>query len=236
MVEQPVGDLPVAELGRLGRFGPFFGFSAVAVADRAWLPMSAVTTDPQLLLRRIAAVRVGLAGSAQLEGPDQVEFRVATSITQLGLSARLISVALAARVDGVRMPQIERLVFQDRLGGPYPLGALSAAAADEEQPWVDAMLASVRPIAVAAIGLGLSSKIAWGNVGSGVAGATAMIAAAEPSAGERARTFAAEALSSDELSGTGRYQGDNFRRLSCCLIYRLTDEPMYCADCVLARA
>lgn len=196
--------------------------------------MSAVTTDQRLLRNRIDAVRAALADSFQLDRPDQVDFRLAVSITQLGLSARLIAVALAAALDGLDVPPVERLVFKDQLGGPFPLGVLPPGGLEHGQHWSKAMLELVRPIAAAAIGLGLSSKIAWGNLGSGVAGAVTMISTTEPTLGGRARELADEALLSIELSGTGSYQTDKFRRRSCCLIYRLGDEPMFCVDCVLA--
>lgn len=229
----------VGGLGRLGRFGPFFAVATAESADPAWLPMSAVTTDQRLLRNRIDAVRAALADSFQLDRPDQVDFRLAVSITQLGLSARLIAVALAAALDGLDVPPVERLVFKDQLGGPFPLGVLPLGALplgglEHGQHWSKAMLELVRPIAAAAIGLGLSRKIAWGNLGSGVAGAVTMISTTEPTVGGRARELADEALLSTELSGTGSYQADKFRRRSCCLIYRLGDESMFCVDCVLA--
>ena len=82
---------------------------------------------------------------------------------------------------------------------------------------------------------GLSPRVAWGNVASAVAGAAKMIAAADRAAGERAWVLAGQALGLPELDGTGSSEADGaYRRRSCCLIYRLYDEPMFCVDCVLA--
>ena len=47
--------------------------------------------------------------------------------------------------------------------------------------------------------------------------------------------LAGQALGLPELDGTGSFEADGaYRRRSCCLIYRLYAEPMFCVDCVLA--
>jgi ferric iron reductase protein FhuF len=95
----------------------------------------------------------------------------------------------------------------------------------------------------------VSSKILWGNVASGVAGAAKMIGLAEPALAAQAWSVVG-ALCAGEgpLRGAGGLIAPaQFRRRSCCLIYRLdprahgdrANRAAYrnalCEDCVLHR-
>ncbi len=237
--------------GRFARFGPFFALSVLSRSAPGWLPTSALGSDPATLTARIRAVRAGLATGGRRGSSggssDQVELRVALSITHLGLVARLVAVALASAVDGRPVPRLEQLRFQDRLGGPYPLAVVAAADDPTCTPppgptggsWPDDVLALVEPVTGAIVDRGLSPRIARGNIASALAGAAEMIAVAEPTASARAAGLLAAALHHDRLAGTGEITGPvtagGFRRRSCCLIYRLASRPGYCGDCVLVK-
>ena len=232
----------VTDHSSIGRFGPFFALDLLpesvgrSTAATGWVPVTDLAAAPERLTGRVRATQVALSTyqTADLEG--DAAWRVAASVTQLGVSARLIAVALALTVDGTRLPPLERLVFQDRLGGPYPLAAtvaLDAPAAHEA--WPSVVLEWAGPVTRATVaGHGLSPRVAWGNVASAVAGAAKMIAAADRTAGERAWVLAGQALGLPELDGAGSSDADGaFRRRSCCLIYRLYADPVFCVDCVL---
>ena len=230
------------QLQALGRFGPFFAVSQVDDTDgkRAsgaeWLPLTAMVEQPALLAGRIAAVRRALASPMPGMATSRVPAQVAVSVTQLGLAARLVAVALAAAVDRVSLPGAAGFVFQDRLGGPYPLGLLTNdPELGSEVGWPDRLHDLVWPVTQLTVdGYGLSARVAWGNVASALASAARMIASVDAAAGARAEVLAGRAFAIGELRGTGCVDDSGmFRRRSCCLIYRLATDPVFCGDCVL---
>ena len=220
---------------KVGRFGPFFQLEQVDPGPSGWLPVTALWTDTELRFRRVKATAAALAGSA---GPQKIEPRVAASITQLGLCARLVAPALGLIVDRRPLPRPESFVFRDVPGGLFPLGVRTDTVdRAEPTPWPASVLALVGPIGDAVLGDGyrLSATIVWGNVASALAGAAAMIIQAEPASAEQVRGLVDAALDSVPFRGTGHFEADGrFRRRSCCLIYRLADGPGLCGDCVLA--
>jgi hypothetical protein len=227
----------------LGRFGPFFAVTQFGETDghsafgMEWLPLTGLVEEPGLLAGRIAAVRRALAGAVPGMVPGGVPAQVAVSITQLGLVARLVAVALAAAVDRVSLPGAAGLVFQDRLGGPYPLGLLTdETEVGSEADWPDRMHDLAWPVTQLTIDeYGLSARVAWGNVASALASATRMIISVDSAVGARAEVLAGRACATGELRGTGYIDhAGMFRRRSCCLIYRLATDPVFCGDCVLA--
>jgi FhuF 2Fe-2S C-terminal domain len=231
-------------LKALARFGPYFQVTQLDDTDHngpsraEWLPLTALVEEPGLLAGRIAAVRRALAGPMPATPPRAVPMQVAVSVTQLGLAARLVAVALAATADGVSAPPAARLVFQDRLGGPYPLGLFTAAEARSSSPgtWPDTMCDLAWRITERSIDVyGLSPRVAWGNVASALASAVRMITDVDGATGARAERLAERAFATAELQNTGYVEeSGRFRRHSCCLIYRLATDPMLCGDCVLA--
>ncbi len=224
-----------ADPREVGRFGPFFQLEQVGPGSSGWLPVTALWTDTELRFRRVRATAAALAGSA---GPRVIEPRVAASITQLGLCARLLAPALGLIVDRRPLPLPENFVFRDVPGGLFPLGVLTGTDdRAEPTPWPASMQALVGPIGDAVLGDGyrLSATIVRGNVASALAGAAATIIQAEPAAAERVRLLVDAALDSAALRRTGHLEADGqFRRRSCCLIYRLAEGPGLCGDCVLA--
>ncbi|ADP83194.1 (2Fe-2S)-binding protein [Pseudofrankia inefficax] len=239
-----------AELG--ARFGPYFALDRLpggGPPPAGWAVVADLA-DPATgaFDRRVRAVRSALA--AARSGPaETVDERVAVSVAQLGLCARLVAPALALTVVGRPLAlDPRRLYWRDVLGGPFPLAftdAPSPPAGDAPEPGgaerfaAGTLLPVVAPI-VEAVGRGypVSEKVLWGNVASAVAGAAKMIGLAEPA-------FAAAAWRVvDELCGGnggplldtgGRVGPARFRRRSCCLIYRLAQggARAVCEDCVL---
>jgi len=78
--------------------GPFFAV-ATHVRDESlpppWQPMTALVEQDEPLQARVQAVRAALAHRARSR-PDDIEIRVAASVTQLGLTARLLAPAIGA--------------------------------------------------------------------------------------------------------------------------------------------
>lgn len=182
---------------------------------------------------RVRAVRVALAGTS---GGQPVPVRVAASIAQLGLVARLVAPVLASVAVTGRGPLLTAAAvwWQPFLGGPFPLSLPSgdADAADA----VPVLLGGLaRDLTEAVASLSVSRKLLWGNVASAVNGAAGQLAARRPELSEAAVAAAGLFLRHPSLAEAST--GDpllDFRRRSCCLIYRLADRRSICGDCILA--
>jgi hypothetical protein len=229
-------------LADLAALGPYFAVEVHRVRSPLrppWQPLGELTGSPDALAGRIGEVRERLAATAGCPA-TAVEFRVAASIAQLGLCARLLSPALGAAATGRTLPvDAEQARWVPALGGPFRLSlpddAVTAEAGTDETA---ALLAGpVTQIVRAVEAMAVSPRVLWGNVASAVNGAATMIAAARPDLAAPAASAAAALLARPALAGT--YQGRpgaGFRRRSCCLIYRLSPaRPAYCGDCVLDR-
>jgi hypothetical protein len=211
-----------------------------------WQPLGELTGTPGALAGRIGEVRERLAAAAGCPA-TAVEFRVAASIAQLGLCARLLSPALGAAAAGRALAvDAAQARWVPALGGPFRLSlaeeavtlAEEAVATEPGRAATVALLAGpVTQIVRAVEAMAVSPRVLWGNVASVVNGAATMIAAARPDLAGRAAEAAAALLAHPDLAGT--YQGrplQGFRRRNCCLIYRLTPErPAYCGDCILGQ-
>ncbi|MDT4933736.1 MAG: hypothetical protein QOK11_1628 [Pseudonocardiales bacterium] len=239
----------VAELTGLG---PFFAVEthAGARAEPPWRPMAELVGDGAALTDRVRSVRAALA-AASGQAPDGVELRVAASVTQLGLAARLISPVLGAAVTSSAVPRLdlEDMWWQPALGGAFPLSIPLQPAPDKPTgvpgPSSGDLAALIGrtlldgPIAalVTAVrnAFPISLQVLWGNVASAVNGAATMITTQRPELAPRANALAARLLSRPPLSATRAGVGPRFRRRSCCLIYRIspTGRDALCADCVL---
>ena len=229
-------------LADLAALGPYFAVDVHRPGSPVrppWQPLGELTGSPGALVGRIGEVRERLAAAAGCPAAA-VEFRVAASIAQLGLCARLLSPALGAAAAGRALSvEIAQARWVPALGGPFRLSlAEEAMAAGPDTAATAALLAGpVTQIVRAVEAMAVSPRVLWGNVASAVNGAATMIAAARPDLAGRAAEVAAALLGHPDLAGT--YQGrplEGFRRRNCCLIYRLSPErPAYCGDCVLGR-
>ncbi len=167
-------------------------------------------------------------------------------MTQLGLTARLLSPVLAvACTTGVVLDvQLHDLRWQDELGGAFPLSLGINNA--PKQPTLTASCAVAvafcdflqGPIAELITTVGLvrpvSPMIMWGNVASVVDSAITLIRTHRSDLDSTARAIAQAMFSATPLRGTPAVD-DPFRRRSCCLIYRIAARTptTICGDCVL---
>jgi hypothetical protein len=228
------------------------GYFAVASHDpdsaiaAPWLPLEALTGSAPVLRDRIAAVRSALAAAAGRE-PQAVEFRVAASVTHLGIAARLISPALGMAVVSGAVQRMSAARWQPALGGAFPLSlpagsALRPGAGRDDEDALAAGLCAhvvdgpVRSVTDMVAAMSVPPAVLWGNVASAVNGAASMIAAARPGLAARAQGVSAAVLRRPPLAGTSAgAPGTGFRRRNCCLIYRISpaSSPAFCGDCIL---
>ncbi len=216
----------------LAGLGPYF---ALARPDDSWQPLGLLLTSPAALAVRVEAVRAALGGEA-------VPVRIAVSVAQLGLVARLLAPVFGAAVLDGRLLDLDQACWQPGVGGPMPMAlsdeALAGVPYESLAAGLDRVLRGpVHDLVELAAGMSVSRRLLWGNVASGINGAATMVALARPELAPRARELGADLLRLPTLlgSGTGTIARD-FRRRSCCLLYRLGDgRTAVCADCVLRR-
>lgn len=183
---------------------------------------------------------------ARRMGTDQL--RVAASTLQLGLAARLWSVALGTAVLAGRLPDLtpERLRVRLTDDGPLelwlPVPVLAPQGPQPDHP-AGAVLAAVylahlRPFhAALRARYGLSPHTLRGNAASALVGAVRVLNGRRPEAEARATALAAAVLASEPLAGSGDFiveegLGFAFLRNNCCLYYRVPGGGL-CGDCVL---
>ena len=217
---------------RLAALGPFFAVEVhepLTAVMAPWLALSELLGD---LDSRVRPVRSALAlGGGRPE--DEVELRVAASVAHLGVVARLLAPAIGAMASGEQTLSLDvaDLRWQNQLGGPFPLSTVIRTGQGR----------LLEGDAVEALTLGfagrysLSDQVLWGNVGSAANSAAGLIAVARPDLARRARMAADAVLADPRVDGGELRSGVDYRRKSCCLLYRLTDDrTAVCGDCVLA--
>lgn len=178
--------------------------------------------DPAPLDARVEFVLVTLRAGGQ-----DVHRRVAASVVQLGVLARILAPALAA--DALRLGPVslapDELWWQDDLGGAYPL----SVSPDDGTGVVERLIELVRER------YGVPRGILWGNVASAINGAARQLAGARPDLAARAYASADARLADPRLEGGTHRSGSRFRRRSCCLIYQASGSTVgICGDCVLS--
>ncbi|WP_236246190.1 (2Fe-2S)-binding protein [Streptomyces sp. CC210A] len=170
------------------------------------------------------------------------EYRVAASVAQLGLAARLWSVTLgSAALYGV-VPDLrpDLLHWDPARTTPDDLWW----SGDRIRPATPEHLRDIvqhghlAPLAAALrAGGAVSPRLLWGNAGSALGGAVRELTRwahrhGRPEAARRAAALAAALLDDPDLAGT--LQGPALRRRSCCLYYRCPGGGL-CGDCVFDR-
>lgn len=172
------------------------------------------------------------------------EARIAASVAQQGLAARLWSVTLACAALYGRIPDLDpALLYWDPdaaapddlwLSTVRPLPAHAASVADT------VLHGHLEPLAAA---LRARHRIApgllWGNAASALAGAARQLEQwalrhGRGAAAARTRALTAQLLRHPLLSATGTLTGTAFRRRSCCLYYRVRGGGV-CGDCCFLR-
>jgi hypothetical protein len=240
----------LTQLASIGEFFAVRTHSPQSQVVAPWRAMTGLVDDPRVLPARVLAVRDALSRA----GGRAVSLRVAASVTQLGLSARLVAPALAVAALTGRGLELDlaRLRWQPELGGAVPLsvpidalpdGCGATAAGDPGELAAELARVLSGPVARlvdAARAWSVSPLVLWGNVASAVHGATGQIASARPAHADRAKHLAALLQAQPPLLGTGRTEYDGrFRRSSCCLFYRVAGSRAVadlCGDCVLVRS
>ncbi|TXL85711.1 (2Fe-2S)-binding protein [Streptomyces sp. IB2014 016-6] len=244
--------MDLAEVGSVGGFfalrtGELGGPAEPGAHARAYVPFAQIYAgDIAPLSARVDRV------AAKLGAPER---RIAASVAQLGLAARLWSIALGSAALHGEVPDLDpaRLFWDPlgsspddlRLSGPRPLPVANGAAGAS----VDDLAVAVRdvvqhghlvPLAAALRADGrISPGLLWGNAGSALAGAVRELGAwsrraGRPEAGERADAIGAALLTHPDLRTTGVSWNGSFRRRSCCLYYRCPSGGL-CGDCVFDR-
>jgi hypothetical protein len=220
--------------------GPFFAVHTHvtgATATPPWRPLDELLTDESMLGARIAGVRTALAGGRP---DDAVEWRVAASVTHLGLVARLLSPTLAFAVRDGTVLDLAGTWWEPVPGGAVPLSVRPPSGPPPDGALADALAESVLDGPIRRItGLfPLSGQVLWGNVASAVNGAATMLATDRPEWTDRVQALATALLDRAPLSGTSTRADGRFRRRSCCLIYRVapSGSGAVCGDCVLTRS
>ncbi|WP_231405976.1 (2Fe-2S)-binding protein [Streptomyces clavuligerus] len=174
------------------------------------------------------------------------ERRVAASIAQLGLAARLWSIGLGCAALHGRVPELdpERLYWSPGSGTPDDLWfALPPGGPRTLPATADALRAVIEDTHLAPFGdavrrdTRISPRLLRGNEGSALAGAVRQIDTwarehGRTAVAENARALAAALFAAPRLSGTVR--GPAMRRTSCCLYYRAPRGGL-CGDCVFDR-
>lgn len=179
--------------------------------------------------------------AARLGAPDA---RIAVSVAQLGLAARLWSVALGSAALHGEVPDLDPGLLHWDADGSSPddlwltdvrtRPADAASIRDVVQyghlaPLADALRTRYR----------ISVPLLWGNAGSALAGAARELdtwarRTGRTDVGERARALATELFDHADLRDTGTLSGTAFRRRSCCLYYRCPGGGL-CGDCCFDR-
>lgn len=243
-----VGSDGAGWLAELAALGPFFTVETHRpgqVLPAPWQPLSTLLGSAEALTDRIGAVRDSLAGTAGCPA-SQIELRVAASVTQLGIAARLISPVLGSAVLGVPVGiDAGQAYWVPAIGGPFQLSLAVPAApgrpragsiTEAGRPLTELLAGPIRALVEMTAPM-VSRRVLWGNVGSAINGAAVMVSSVRPALHGRAVQASAAALSCPELAGSYRGQPTtSFQRNSCCLIYRLTANPRYCGDCILIPA
>jgi hypothetical protein len=232
-------------LADFATLGPFFSVQTHLHGQHLplpWLTVGALTSRPELMQRRLTAVRHSLAAG---EGPraGQIEARVAASASHFGVIARLVSPALAALAFGCQLSaDPSQLWWQDILGGPYPLSVpvpvhrLDGRRRSAETACQQFLSEVIGPVTSAVAELvPVSRRVLWGNVASAVSSASMQIAAKRPAAADAAQRMAEMIFCAPQLRTERNQPGPEFRRSSCCLFYRLSADRAsgICGDCVL---
>ncbi|WP_329265826.1 (2Fe-2S)-binding protein [Streptomyces sp. NBC_01478] len=172
------------------------------------------------------------------------ELRIAASVAQQALAARLWSAALGCAALYGRIPDLDpRLLHWDAersapddlwLAEVRPLPGDATALAHTVlhghlEPLTAALVARHR----------MSTGLLWGNAASALAGAARELDRWARTRGRedvatRARALTADLFAHPLLSGTGTFTGTAFRRRSCCLYYRVPGGGV-CGDCCFTQ-
>ncbi|MGI5379805.1 (2Fe-2S)-binding protein [Streptomyces sp. CA-251387] len=225
----------------LAALRPLGGFFVLRTARAALGPLATLTEAYAETGKDPLTFRVQKVAHA-LRAPEP---RIAASVAQQGLAARLWSVTLGCAALHDRVPDLDpRLLHWDPdAGAPddlwltevRPLPADPATLADAVlHGHLEPLTAALR------VRYRVAEGLLWGNAASALAGAARQLdqwarANGRTDAAAKARALTAELLDHPLLAGTGTLTGAAFRRRSCCLYYRVPGGGV-CGDCCFTRA
>ncbi|MEU3859485.1 (2Fe-2S)-binding protein [Streptomyces sp. NPDC028722] len=172
------------------------------------------------------------------------EPRVAASLAQQGLAARLWSAALGCAVLYGRLPSLDPgLLRWDPLASAPDdlwLTGVRTLPGDADAVAAAVLDAHLEPLGAALRArYGVAAGLLRGNAGSALAATARELARwarahGRTDAVERARALTGELFTHPLLRATGARAGTAFRRHSCCLYYRVPGGGL-CGDCCLTR-
>ncbi|MFD4262922.1 (2Fe-2S)-binding protein [Streptomyces sp. NPDC058534] len=226
---RPLPTLAHAYAPDYGDTGPDVHVHVPVTADPPAFPLA----DP--LARRVRKV------ADALRAP---EARVAASVAQQGLAARLWSVALACAALTGRVPDLAPGLLRWDPDATAPddlwLAEVRSRPADTATLADVVLTAHLAPLTVAVHNrYGVATGLLWGNAASALAGAGRELNRwarrhGRTDTAERAGALTAGLLAHPLLAGTGTLTGTAFRRRSCCLYYRVPGAGV-CGDCCFPR-
>ncbi|MEH0581512.1 MULTISPECIES: (2Fe-2S)-binding protein [Streptomyces] len=179
--------------------------------------------------------------SRALRSPED---RIAASVAQQGLAARLWSVALGCAVLYGRVPDLAPglLRWDPDAGAPDDLWLTEMRSLPGDAATVAAtvLVGHLEPLSAALRARrSVAAGLLRGNAGSALAGTARQLdqwarGHGRPDVAARARALTAELFTHPLLAGTGTLTGTAFRRHSCCLYYRVPGGGL-CGDCCFTR-
>ncbi len=229
--------LTEAEVAELVALGPFFAIEIHRPSSAPRPPWRPIGELAGVFADRVVAVRESLAANNGL-APAGIELRVAASVAQLGLVARLVSSALAVAVLRGELLEVADAWWQPVGGSAFPLSLPANTRRPSqlaEEFGRQVLTGPVGALVEVSAACSVPARIRWGNVASALHGAAALVAAARPDLDVAG--FLAAVLSLPPLADTHTWREGRFQRRSCCLIYRANAHRAgpVCGDCVLAR-
>lgn len=170
------------------------------------------------------------------------ELRIAASIAQQALAARLWSVALGCAALYGRIPDLDpRLLHWDAdRGAPDDLWLAEVRPLPADALAETVLHGHLEPLNAALVShYRMSTGLLRGNAASALAGAARELdrwarARGRTEVATRARALTAELFAHPLLAGTGTFTGTSFRRRSCCLYYRVPGGGV-CGDCCFTQ-
>jgi FhuF 2Fe-2S C-terminal domain len=208
--------------------GGFFTAAVHSPQDQPaapWRSLRSLSEDAGPLDDRVEFVQMTLQAGGQ-----NIPRRVAASVVQLGVLARILAPALAAAALGLEPVALDSgaLWWQDDLGGAYPLSVTSGSVINLIGGVVSEFTA------LFADRYRVPLRTLWGNVASAANAAAGQLVLTRPDLADSAYLVAGAVLRDPRVEGGRLRPGADFRRRSCCLIYQAAGSRVaVCGDCVL---
>jgi cobalamin transport system ATP-binding protein len=218
-----------ALFAELAKISPYFAVGT-GPYDDGWRPVAQLYTDTPLLDALIAGTAARM---------HTAERRVAASTFFLGFAARLWSIGLGAVAGHRMLPDLnaQQLLFRHSAGRmQLHIAHPVCQQGDDLEPLLADMVIEqhMSPLTAALRRHGpISTRLLRGNAVSALLGAARVFD--REATGGRGWQLARRLCADQRLSDALVFDGDNYRRTSCCLYYRAPGGSL-CGDCVLTSA